>query len=161
MYNAGMVEKIKRVYVDASAVYGAVSQKFGHDTKPFWEAVKSGKIRVIMSDVLADEIARSPQSVREFYRSIPESQTVRVESTDESNALAEQYITEKVVGQSSLSDCKHIALATLANADVLVSWNFKHIVNVDRIRGYNGINMKMGYAQIDIRTPYEVHHDET
>jgi predicted nucleic acid-binding protein len=161
MYNADMVEKIKRVYVDTSAVYGAVSQKFGHDTQPFWEAVKSGKICVVMSDVLADEIERAPQSVREFYRSIPEVHIERVESTDESNVLAERYIAEKVIGQSSLSDCKHIALATLANADVLVSWNFKHIVNVDRIRGYNGINMKLGYPQIDIRTPYEVHHDET
>jgi hypothetical protein len=73
--------------------------------------------------------------------------------------LAKRYIAEGVVGESSLDDCRHIALATLANADVLVSWNFKHIVNVDRIRGYNGINMKMGYSQIDIRTPYEVTHD--
>ncbi|MGL6225409.1 MAG: hypothetical protein ACRC10_02145 [Thermoguttaceae bacterium] len=77
-----------------------------------------------------------------------------------SNGLAEQYIAENVVGPTSLDDCKHIALATLAKADVLVSWNFRHIVNVSRIKGYNGINMKLGYSQIEIRTPYEVSNDD-
>ena len=62
---------------------------------------------------------------------------------------------------TNLDDCKHIALATTAKADVLVSWNFRHIVNVIRIRGYNSVNMKLGYVQIDMRTPYEVIHDET
>ncbi|GHT47686.1 hypothetical protein AGMMS49965_25840 [Bacteroidia bacterium] len=58
-----------------------------------------------------------------------------------------------MVGQTSLDDCLHIAIATLNKVDVLVSWNFKHIVNLDRIRGYNSINMKMGYGTIEIRNP--------
>ena len=156
-----MIERVQRVYVDTSVVYGALSRKFGTDTKPFWDAVLDGKIRIIMSDVLDEEIKRAPQDVRDFYAKIPEPQIERVFSTNESDALAERYITEMVVGQSSLSDCKHIALATIAHADVLVSWNFKHIVNIDRIRGYNGVNMKHGYPQTEIRTPYEVIHDET
>ena len=154
-----MTERIERVYIDASVVYGVLTQKFGQETQPFWNAVSDGKVSVILSDVLADEIARAPQNVREFYRTIPESHIERVVATTTSNALAERYIAENVVGQSSLDDCKHIALATINHANVLVSWNFKHIVNVDRIRGYNSVNMKMGYPQIDIRTPYEVIHD--
>ena len=93
--------------------------------------------------------------------SLPESQVERVSTTDETKKLAQRYIDEKVVGPTNFDDCLHIALATLAKADVLVSWNFKHIVNVTRIRGYNSVNMKLEYAQIDIRTPYEVIHDNT
>jgi len=65
------------------------------------------------------------------------------------------YIAEKVVGKTSLDDCLHIALATIHKADYLVSWNFKHIVNVERIRGYNSVNIKLGYSIIDIRSPRE------
>jgi hypothetical protein len=155
-----IIKKIRRVYVDGCAVGGAFNKKFAEQTRPFWEAVQRGEVIVILSDVLAGEVERAPQRVRDFYDSLPESQIERVVSTEESNRLAAQYIVEGVVGQSSLDDCKHIALATINHADVLVSWNFKHIVNVDRIRGYNSINMKMSYSQIDIRTPYEVIHDE-
>jgi hypothetical protein len=62
----------------------------------------------------------------------------------------------KVVGKTSRADCQHIAMATISKADILVSWNFKHIVNLDRIRGYNGINYQNGYMMVEIRTPKEI-----
>jgi hypothetical protein len=65
------------------------------------------------------------------------------------------YITEKVVGKTSYADCLHIALATINRADFLVSWNFKHIVNIERIKGYNSINIKNCYKQLKIRSPRE------
>ena len=70
--------------------------------------------------------------------------------------MASLYIKENVVGLTSISDCIHIALATINNADVLVSWNFKHIVNVSRIRGYNSVNYKLGHKILEIRTPREI-----
>ena len=79
-----------------------------------------------------------------------------LEITDEAVELASDYISEKVVGQTSFADCLHIALATINHADYLISWNFKHIVNVHRIRGYNAVNLKLGYSQIDIRSPKEI-----
>jgi len=150
----------KRVYVDGCAVGGALNQKFAEQTRPFWNAVQRGEIIVIVSDVLDRELQKAPARVRELIHGLPESQIERVISTKESNRLASQYIIENVVGKSSLDDCRHIALATINRADVLVSWNFKHIVNIDRIHGYNGVNMKLGYPQINIRTPYEVIYDE-
>jgi len=78
-----------------------------------------------------------------------------LETNDEAVDLATEYIAEKVVGQTSFSDCLHIALATISKADFLVSWNFKHIVNIQRIRGYNSINIKNGYKQLEIRSPRE------
>ena len=150
---------IRRVYVDSSAVGGAFNKRVLQQTRPFWNAVLNGELAVILSDILDDEVEKAPPVVRTFLDSLPVEQTERIISTEESNSLAARYIAENVVGPTSLDDCKHIALATLAKADVLVSWNFKHIVNVTRILGYNGVNMKLGYPQINIRTPYEVIHD--
>jgi predicted nucleic acid-binding protein len=156
-----MEKNIKRIYVDTSVVYGAPASEFSRDTKLFWDAVRSGKIVVIVSDVLVEELKRAPMYVRSLFAALPESHIERIVSSDESDMLAKQYIAENVVGESSIDDCKHISLATLAHANVLVSWNFKHIVNIDRIRGYNSVNMKLGYPQIEIRTPREVINDET
>ena len=146
----------KRVYVDTSVVGGNFDKEFAKLTAPFWDAVCDGRIVAIFSDVLADELKLSPKHVREFCDSLPLWQIERVALTEEAKVLADKYIAEKVVGQSSLADCRHIAIATISHADILVSWNFKHIVNVNRIRGYNAINMLMGYPTIDIRTPAEV-----
>lgn len=70
--------------------------------------------------------------------------------------LAESYLAEKVVGASSRVDCYHIAMATCLKVDTLVSWNFKHIVNVQKIYGYNAVNLLNGYKTIEIRNPREV-----
>lgn len=146
--------------MDASAIGGVFNKKFSEQTKPFWNAVYDRDFIIIVSDVLKGEVDEAPKCVRDFYAALPESQIERVFSTDDSNHLADRYIAENVVGPTSLDDCKHIALATLAKADVLISWNFKHIVNASRILGYNGVNMMLGYSQINIRTPYEVSNDE-
>jgi hypothetical protein len=71
-------------------------------------------------------------------------------------ALAKQYVDEKVVGETSLDDRIHIATATISKVDILVSWNFKHIVNVYRIRGYNSVNLRLGYSTLEIRSPKEI-----
>jgi len=152
---------IKRVYVDTSVVGGMFDVEFEQLTKPFWNAVQSGEIVVIISDLLESEVKKAPNNVRDFFDLLPETQIQRVAATDEAKELATRYIAEHVVGKTSFDDCVHIALGTIHRADYLVSWNFKHIVNVNRIRGYNSVNMKLGYPQIDIRTPYEVINDET
>ena len=87
-------------------------------------------------------------------------QTEFVEITEEINTLAEQYIKEEVVGKTSIDDCRHIACATINKVDYLISWYFKHIVNVFRIRGYNSVNLKNGYAQLEIRSPNDIIENE-
>ena len=84
----------------------------------------------------------------------------RIELTAEAILLADTYIKEKVVGKTSLEDCRHIALATINKLDVLASWNFKHIVNLDRIKGYNSVNYRLGYPMIEIRSPKDLIHYE-
>ena len=151
MYNGEMENKKKRVYVDSSVVYGAPAKGFSQYSKQFWTAVRNGEFVIIVSDVLDDELERAPAHIRAGFDTVPKSQIERVESTDESDALAAQYITEGVVGELSLDDCKHIAIATLAHADALVSWNFKHVIN--RRDGYNSVNERLGYPKIEILAP--------
>jgi hypothetical protein len=91
-----------------------------------------------------------------YLLNYPGDRFERIELAEETMILADRYITEKVVGRTSLEDCRHIALATINRVDVLASWNFKHIVNLDRIKGYNSVNLRLGYPTIEIRTPQEL-----
>ena len=147
---------IKRVYIDTSVVGGQFDIEFSIDTIPFFDSVTKGGIIIIVSDLLEVELLRAPDQVRQFLQTIPEAYIERLQLSEEAANLADKYIGAKVVGKTSRADCQHIAMATIARADVLVSWNFKHIVNLDKIRGYNGINYQFGYNMIEIRTPKEI-----
>lgn len=147
---------IKRVYIDTSVVGGQFDTEFSADTVPFFEAVSKGQFIIVVSDLLEAELLRAPQQVQDFLTTIPTEQIERIRLNQAAADLADQYILAKVVGQTSRADCQHIAIATLAKADVLISWNFKHIVNLDKIRGYNGINYQLGHSMIEIRTPKEI-----
>ena len=102
------------------------------------------------------ELLNAPPNVRELLHNYSADKFYRVDLTEEAINLANAYIIEKVVGSTSLEDCRHIALATINRVDVLASWNFKHIVNLDRIKGYNSVNLKMGYPMIEIRSPKDL-----
>jgi predicted nucleic acid-binding protein len=147
---------IKRVYIDTSVVGGQFDDEFSADTIPFFDRVKKGEIKLIVSDLLESELLRAPIFVKDLLARISKRHIERVSLTHEALILADKYIEARVVGKTSRADCQHIAIATLCHADVLVSWNFKHIVNLDRIRGYNGINFQMGYHMLEIRTPKEI-----
>ncbi len=79
-----------------------------------------------------------------------------ITSDDESRKLAELYMQEKAVSRKFYEDALHIAISTINQVNVLTSWNFKHIVNLDRIRQYNAVNLKNGYSLLEIRTPREI-----
>ena len=102
------------------------------------------------------KLINAPKNVRELLHKYSSDKFERIQLTPESITLADTYIAEKVVGKSSLEDCRHIALATINRVDVLASWNFKHIVNLDRIKGYNSVNLRLGYQMIEIRSPKDL-----
>lgn len=118
--------------------------------------VKKGEITCVYSDLCEYELENAPDKVKEHFLNIDKEKTEFVEITEEINQLAEEYVNEKVVGETSIDDCRHIACATLNKVDYLISWNFKHIVNVFRIRGYNAINIKNGHIQLEIRSPKDI-----
>ncbi|MDR2206534.1 MAG: PIN domain protein [Flavobacteriaceae bacterium] len=147
---------MNKIYLDTSVFGGYFDSEFELWTRILFNKIIKGEYKIIFSKLTDIELFPAPENVRQLVNLIPESQIINVDITDEANELAEQYLIENVVGRTSRADCTHIALATLNNADILVSWNFKHIVNVNRIRGYNAVNYKLGYKILEIRTPREI-----
>ncbi|MDR2910103.1 MAG: type II toxin-antitoxin system VapC family toxin, partial [Bacteroidales bacterium] len=144
----------QRFYFDTSVFGGVFYTEFEADSVPLFDKVKSGEITCVYSELTVGELQNAPQKVRDFLTALAKEyaqHTEYLEITDEVFALAHQYLAEKVVGATSFDDCLHIAMATINKADLLVSWNFKHIVNIYRIRGYNSVNIRQGYAPLEIR----------
>ncbi|MCU0384158.1 MAG: type II toxin-antitoxin system VapC family toxin [Cyclobacteriaceae bacterium] len=145
----------QRLYLDTSVFGGYFDEEFALHTVPLFNRLQRSEFILLFSTVTQDELVNAPEKVKELVKSLKAESTELLDMTDEAVELANEYIVEGVVGQTSFADCLHIALATIYRADFLVSWNFKHIVNVQRISGYNSINIKNGYKQIEIRTPRE------
>ena len=145
----------QRVYIDTSVFGGYFDEEFSEHTIPLFKRLNEGEFIILYSNVTEEELERAPEKVKTLVKELKAENTEFLETNDEAVDLATEYITEKVVGQTSFPDCLHIALATINKADFLISWNFKHIVNVERIRGYNSINIKNGYKQLEIRSPRE------
>lgn len=143
-------------YVDTSVFGGKFDSEFELWTDLFFKKVFDSQIKLIYSDVAEDEVKNAPDKILEFVENIPEKNLLRAELNEEAILLAEKYIEEIVVGKSSRADCYHIAITTILKADVLVSWNFKHIVNIKRIHGYNAVNLLNGYQTLEIRNPREI-----
>jgi predicted nucleic acid-binding protein len=147
---------IQRIYIDTSVIGGLFDVEFSDDTRPFFDRVERGELKIVYSEITTDELADAPKKVRDYFNSLTSKQKEFVQITQESVNLADTYIREKVVGKTSRADCIHIALATVNKVDILVSWNFKHIVNINRIRGYNSVNLRLGHPTLEIRTPKEI-----
>lgn len=146
---------MRHIYVDTSVFGGVFDPEFEEWSMRFFSQLTNTEVKIIISDVAFDELAGSPQKVRDFVDQIDRRNVIEVGLSEEAVRLAESYIRAGVVGKSSRADCYHIALATIHRADLLVSWNFKHIVNIERIHGYNSINLLKGYPIIEIRNPRE------
>ena len=145
-----------RIYIDTPMVGGYFDEEFIDVTEVFFEQFRGGNFVFVVSDLLDLELLNAPARVRDLLGNYPAELFERVAFTEEAEKLANQYIAEKVVGKTSLPDCRHIALATLARVDVLASWNFKHIVNIQRIHGYNSVNLRLGYPLLEIRSPKDL-----
>jgi len=145
-----------RIYVDTSVIGGCLDDEFKEYSGQLFEEFISGKKRIVISDIVLFELEGAPENVKEVLNSVPYGSIEYVYLNEESLTLANTYLKEGVIAESSLSDARHIAIATIERVDVLVSWNFKHIVNLNRIHLLNSVNLKMGYPILEIRSPLEV-----
>lgn len=149
---------VRSVYIDTSIVGGLFDDEFQLWTELFFDEVHSGNYQVAVSDILLKELRRAPRNVRDYLDQLHNDKMVTIVLNRDAEQLADLYLQEKIVGPKSLVDCQHIATATVHNIEALVSWNFKHIVNLDKIRLYNSVNLREGYRTIEIRTPRELLH---
>tara|TARA_R110002096_G_scaffold73108_1_gene173284 strand:+ start:868 stop:1242 length:375 start_codon:yes stop_codon:yes gene_type:complete len=118
--------------------------------------MENNEVVFVVSDLLDIELENAPEQVRNLLFDYSAECFERIALTNEARELGEKYILENVVGRTSIEDCLHIAMATIHNVDVLASWNFKHIVNFQRIKGYNAVNIKNGYNLLEIRNPKDL-----
>ena len=147
---------IRKVYIDTSVVGGYFDEEFELWTKLFFESVSEGRFKIAISELLQTELVNAPDEVKHFLATIPKQQKIIADYNKEARILANRYLEANIVGKTSLTDCRHIATASVNEIDILTSWNFKHIVNLDKIHLYNGVNLQNGYRTIEIRTPREL-----
>jgi len=144
-----------RIYIDTSVIGGYFDEEFYIDTRLLFEEILKGEYQLVISDLTEKELVKAPENVKTLLKDINlDFELIIV--TQEAIDLATEYLKEKVVGSTSSDDCIHIATATINKVDLLISWNFKHIVNILRIRGYNSINLKNGYSPLEIRSPKDL-----
>jgi len=145
-----------RIYPDTSVFGGYFDPEFERWSRALIEEFRNGSKIAVISDLTLRELLEAPIEVRKLVEEIPETYKEYVILDNEAIELAKRYIEEGIVTERFLIDAQHIAIATINRVNALVSWNFKHIVNLKRVRLYNSVNLKYGYYMLEIRTPMEV-----
>ena len=149
-----------RVYADTSVFGGCFDPEFAAESRRFFDLVRVGRVKLLVSEVVVRELARAPSRVRELLRSLPADAVVQVTLTRDVIELRNAYLAAGILDPQSADDATHVAAATVARADAIVSWNFKHIVRIDKMRAYNQVNLQTGFGLLSIVSPQEVRLDE-
>ena len=110
----------------------------------------------MISGTTTRELNDAPQKVQDVLGGLPPERVVVIDLSEEIYALRDAYLKAAVVGPASAADAEHIAAATVAGVDFVVSWNFKDVVHYDKIRGFQAINLLQGYEPIQVFSPKEV-----
>lgn len=143
----------RRIYVDTSVIGGCLDEEFEEPSRKLFQRFIAREDVLIISELTRLELVRAPEEVRGVLSGVPSQFMEEVAFMDEARELADAYIAAQVIGAASRLDAQHIATATVHQVTVLASWNFKHIVNLTRIQGYNSVNLRHGYPLLEIRTP--------
>ena len=145
--------KTLRIYIENSVIGGYFDKEFKIPTGKLFDLFKKGVYKAVISAHTVTELDGAPDDVKTNLQTIDFE---KHEVSEEMLALSQKYMAEKIIGKKFQGDALHIAIATVLGVDALVSWNFKHIVNLNKIRLFNSVNLHEGYAILDIRTPLEV-----
>ncbi len=149
-----------RVYADTSVFGGLSDEEFSLPSRAFFERARAGELLLLVSTEVLRELQAAPPLVRAILDDLPERCIEHAPVLADALNLAQAYVNAGILGAASRADAVHVACATVAGADVIVSWNFRHIVNYDRIGKYNAVNVLQGYREIDIRSPAELVYGE-
>lgn len=149
-----------RIYVDTSVLGGCFDIEFAETSRRLVDRFRAGQAVMVLSELTIQELTGAPDPVRDLLASIGAEHIDTLRLAPEATDLSEHYLEAGVLPPRMRADALHIAFATIARVDVLVSWNFKHVVNLQRIRGYNSVNLREGYPLLEIRSPREILDDE-
>jgi len=148
------MDKLK-IYIDTSVIGGCFDDEFSKYSNALVDKFRNGLLVPVISDTVKKEIKNAPPLVRTKYDEILTYNAIYLKTTDEIDNLVLEYLNKKIVTKKYEDDCYHIALATINKVDVLVSWNFKHIVDNRRIILFNTVNKNLNYDEIIINDPTE------
>ena len=126
------------------------------ESRTLLDMARHEQVILLASDISLEGLTGAPPEAVRLFESLPEGAIEYIGTRPEARRLRDKFLEAGVVGSASKNDAHHVALATVARADLIVSWNFKHIVHVEKIRGFNAVNRQQGYPQIDIPSPKEV-----
>lgn len=156
------VKKLK-IYLDTSVInflFADDVPEFRKVTEDFFENyVKKGKYHVYVSDVVIAEIEKTKhENKKKHLLEVIEKYSLRILTLNEtSHELAKVYLREKLIPPKKIEDAQHIAIATYNQMDILLSWNFKHLSNIQKQIGVKIINEKEGYFYpLTLTNPLEV-----
>lgn len=149
-----------RIYVDTSVFGGLQDSEFESISKRFFDIIRNQNHLILVSEITLAELSRAPEIVRGVYEKLPDEYVNLVNIDEEVNNLARAYIEAGILGKTHSADATHVATATIARADMIVSWNFKHIVNFNRIHKLNAVNMLQGYRTLEIHSPLEIDYEQ-
>jgi hypothetical protein len=153
-----------RIYLDTS-VFGAVCDPGPAEcllaTRRVLEGLARKRWEGFISTLVLEEVDRAPEAVRgKITGELRTSELTVLEESAESLLLVRLYMTSGAMPANSEYDARHIALATVNGIHTVVSWNFRHMVNVDRRRQINAINLRENFALLDIVSPWEIGDEE-
>jgi predicted nucleic acid-binding protein len=140
---------------------GCYDSEFQEDSQRFISAVKSGRILMLLSEVVVQEILQAPANIQNLLASLPSHCIEKVELDMEVIELRNAYLAAGILPVRWIDDATHVAAATVARADAIASWNFTHIVRLDKMKAYNQVNLINGYGILTIVSPREVNYGET
>lgn len=150
----------QHVYIDTSVIGGCFDEEFAVWSLKLFDEFRAGSKTAVVSDLTRRELEGAPRNVKNILLSLPEGNVENVFLSDEAERLASHYLKNVVIGKKHIVDAQHIAIASVERVDVLVSWNFQQIVNLDRIHAFNAVNLMLGYSMLEIRSPREVVYEK-
>lgn len=148
------------VYLDTSVIGGCLDEEFAFESRRLLRQIAGGRWEALISELVLAELADGPDEILGVLAALPRESWTLVERSAEADELRDAYLAAGVVSEKARNDAAHVAIASVAAADVIVSWNFRHIVHFQRILGYHSVNIRFGYPLIDIRSPREVYYED-
>jgi len=151
--------KVLKIYLESTLFnYYFDEDRDAHlDTVTLFEECAAGKFEPYTSSYAIEELDEAPAEKREKMLDLITRYNITVlAATDETDRLAERYVSEGALPQGSLTDASHIAIAAVNGLDMIVSLNFRHIVKEKTIQRTRAINMLLDYGAVKIKSPMEV-----
>ena len=146
---------VPTLYLDTSVIGGLFDDEWKDATKDLFSLAGLGVYHLVASVVTAKEVLGAPPQVQACFAEKFTDPAQIFELSPSAETLAQAYLAAGVVSPKYADDARHVAIATVNQVGLVVSWNFKHLANIKREAGFNAVNLLQGHPQIRILTPLE------